>query len=174
MWDKDRNSHLFTRANLDKDQIIIDTMAHFDLQMSLPKDTPTLRAMATSNFTHPDNVLTSSSLSKLVLECKTAPEECPPRTDHIPIITTLITDPGRHEETPKPNFKSTDWPTFRKELSTKLESTDTRHEITNKSEFYSRLNTLMLAITDTIESTVPKIRPSPFTKRWWSKEFSLK
>src|SRR5882724_7905621 len=130
--------------------------------------------MATGNFTCPDNVLTSSSLSELVLECKTTPEECPPQTDHIPIITTLATDPSRHEETPKPNFKSTDWPTFRKELSTKLESTITQHKITNESEFYCRLNTLTLAITDTIESTVPKIRPSPFTKRWWSKELSLK
>src|SRR5882724_3640458 len=128
--------------------------------------------MATGNFTCPDNVLTSSSLSELVLECKTAPEECPPQTDHIPIITTLAMNPGRHKETPKPNFNSTDWPTFQKELSTKLESTDTRHEITNESEFYSRLNTLMLAITDT--TTVLNIRPSPFTKRWWSKELSLK
>jgi len=130
--------------------------------------------VSTGNFTHQDNVLISSSLRELVLECKTVPEECPLWTDHIPIITTLEMDPGRHEEAPKPNFKSTDWPKFWKELTKKLESTNARHEITNESEFYIRLNTLMLAITDTIESTVLKTRPSLFTKRWWSKELLQK
>ena len=98
----------------------------------------------------------------------------PPKTDHIPIITTLNMNLGRLEETLKSNFKSADWPKFRKSLSEKLENIDTQHEIQNKSEFYSRLNTLTLAITDTIESVVPKLRPSPYTKCWWSKELSQK
>jgi len=51
---------------------------------------------------------------------------------------------------------------------------DTQHEVQNESEFYRRLNALTLAITDTIESVVPKLRPSPYTKCWWSKELSQK
>jgi len=72
--------------------------------------------------------------------------------------------PGRQEETPKPNFKLTNWPKFQKELTKKLENIDTQHEIQNESEFYSRLNALTLTITDMIESAVPELRPSPYTK----------
>jgi len=130
--------------------------------------------MATGNFTCPDNILASSSLREHILECKTIPEEHPPQSDHIPIITTLEMSPGRQEEAPKPNFKSTNWAKFQKELTKKLDSIDAQHDILNESEFYRRLNTLTLAITDTIESAIPKNRPSPFTKQWWSKELSQK
>jgi len=164
MWDKERNSHLFMRTNLDKVQIIIDVKANHDLQMLLPKNIPNLCAMETRNFTQLDNVLAYSSLQEHVLECKTSPETCTPRTDHIPIITTLDMNLGRQEEMLKPNFKSTNWPKFQKELTKKLKNIDTQHEIRNKSEFYRRLNALTLAITDMIESAVPKLRPSPYTK----------
>jgi len=43
--------HLFTCANLDKAQVLIDVLAHLDFQMVLPKRIPTLRAMATGNYT---------------------------------------------------------------------------------------------------------------------------
>jgi len=88
MWDEERNLHLFTRANLDKVQTIINAMANHDLQMLLPKNIPTLCTMTTHNFTCLDNILASSSLHEHILECKTSPETCPPKTDHIPIITT--------------------------------------------------------------------------------------
>src|SRR5882724_7631843 len=87
-----------------------------------------------------------------------------PSAKNIIIITTLKTSPGRQEEALKPNFKSTNWPKFCKELTKKLDSIDAQHDILNESEFYRRLNTLTLAITDTIESAVLKTRPSPFTK----------
>jgi len=51
MWDKSRNTHLFTRANLEKAQIIIDAMANYDLQMILPRNVLTLCSMSTKNFT---------------------------------------------------------------------------------------------------------------------------
>src|SRR5882724_6159081 len=112
MWDKSRNAHLFTQANLDKARIIIDVMANYDLQMILPKNVLTLCSMATKNFTQPDNILVSSSLREHMIECKMIPEEQPARTDHMPIITTLDTSPGRQEEMPKHNFKATDWLKF--------------------------------------------------------------
>jgi len=51
MWDENRNAHIFTRSNLDQAQAIIDVMARYNLQMILPKNTPTLCAMATRNYT---------------------------------------------------------------------------------------------------------------------------
>ena len=46
MWDEDRNLHLFTRENLEKSQCLIDAITEFNLQMALPKDIPTLRALS--------------------------------------------------------------------------------------------------------------------------------
>jgi len=69
IWDENRNSHLFMHANLNKAQVVIDAMANYNLQMLLPKDIPTLCAMASQNFTHLDNVLASSSLQELITEC---------------------------------------------------------------------------------------------------------
>ena len=149
-------------------------MANHDLQMLLPKNIPTLCGMTTQKFTCLDNVLVSSSLQAHILECKTSPETCPPRTDHIPIITTLNMNLGRQEETCKPNFKSANWTKFQKVLTEKLANLNSQHKIQNKSEFYRRLNALRLAITDTIELEVPWLRPSPYTKWWWSKELSQK
>ena len=112
MWDQNRNTHLFTRSNLDKAQTIIDMMARYNLQMILPKNILTLCTMVSRNYTQPDNVLASSSLHKHILECKTTLEEWPTKIDHIPIIMTLNMSPGRQEETPRPNFKAADWPKF--------------------------------------------------------------
>jgi len=142
MWEEDRNAHLFTRANLSRAQVIIDMLANYDLQVTLPKDIPTLHAMATRNFTQPDNVFVSSSICEHVLECKTAPEEWPARTDHMPVITMLDMGPGRHEESPKPNFKAADWDKVQKEMSKKLKSLSSADNISNKDGFYRRLNIL--------------------------------
>src|SRR5882672_6251633 len=37
LWDEPRNSHLFTRASLDRAQEIIEVIASYDLQMGLPR-----------------------------------------------------------------------------------------------------------------------------------------
>ena len=149
-------------------------MANYNLQMLLPKDIPTLHAMASQNYTCPDNILASSTIQELITEWQTILEECPPRTDHIPIITTIEMNPGRQVTVPKPNFKVTDWPNFQKELTKKLANLDPQNQVQSECEFYNRLNALTAAITDTIEATVPKINPLPFTKCWWSKELSQK
>jgi len=66
--------------------------------------------MASWNFTHLDNVLASSLPTR----------ECPPKTDHMPITTTIEMSPGRQATMPKPNFKATNWPYFLKELTKSL------------------------------------------------------
>lgn len=53
MWDEERNRHLFTTANLDRAQKLLDLISEYDMRMALPKDIPTLEAMATKNETRP-------------------------------------------------------------------------------------------------------------------------
>jgi len=67
MWDQGRNSHLFTRENLDKSQLLIDTITEFNLQMVLPKDVPMLHMLTSGNYTRPDNMFISSSLTDTIV-----------------------------------------------------------------------------------------------------------
>jgi len=89
MWDKSHIVHLFTWANLDKAQLLIDAITELGLHMILLKDLPTLCMLATGNHTRPDNVFTSSMLANTVIRCSTVPEEHPARSDHIPVVTWI-------------------------------------------------------------------------------------
>ena len=57
--------------------------------MALPKDIPTLEAMATKNWTWPDNVFCSANMEPLLVSCMTHPHLRGPGTDHVPILTML-------------------------------------------------------------------------------------
>jgi len=73
--------HLFTRGNLEKSQVLIDAAAEFDMQMALPKNTPTLQALSMGNYMRLDKVFISTPLINHVMRCCTSPEEQPARTD---------------------------------------------------------------------------------------------
>ena len=62
LWDEERNVHLFTTANLDAAQPLLNLLATYGMKMALPKGIPTLEAMNTKNYTRPDNVFCSSAL----------------------------------------------------------------------------------------------------------------
>ena len=74
----------------------------------------------------------------------------------MPIFMNLNMGPARQQAASKPKLKVSNWPKFQKQLIKKLESINTQDEVHNESEFYRRLNALMLAITGTIESVIPK------------------
>jgi len=97
-WDEDRNSHLFTPANLEHAQTVLDLTVTHDMEMALPKDIPTLRALNTRNLTRPDNVFISFSLINALIYCNTEPEKQPVNTDHFPIIIKIDTSVMLHEE----------------------------------------------------------------------------
>src|SRR5882724_410543 len=86
LWDEECNCHLFTRGNLEKSQVLIDMITELNFQMALPKDIPTLQALATSNHTRPDNVFISSQIMGCITRCMTLPDERLARLDHIPVV----------------------------------------------------------------------------------------
>jgi hypothetical protein len=88
-WDDPANSHLFTRENLRKAQMVLDLAADFSLTMALPPKIPTLEALSSGRYTRVDNVFISDDIAHLVTKCKTSPKRRPIKTDHIPIITHL-------------------------------------------------------------------------------------
>jgi len=158
------------RANLKKAQYLINTATDLDLQMALPKGIPSLCTLSTSNYTRSDNVLVSSSLANAVMHCNTMPEEWPMRLDHMAIITQLDTSAEAQPVTPHPNYRLADWKKVRERLAAKLEMLQSGETFHMEAEFFTHLDRLMQAITDTVDDLIPKLKPAPFHKCWWSRE----
>ena len=75
--------HLFTKATLEAAQPLIDMISEHDMCMALPKDTPTLEACTTKNFTRVDNVFCTANMLDCVISCNTYPHWRPQKTDHV-------------------------------------------------------------------------------------------
>jgi hypothetical protein len=169
MWEDEENNRLFTHQNLNNAGTLIDLLADHDMQMILPQGIPTIRNSA-SNLTRPDNVFASSQLIEWITKCDTKPDDQPPTADHFPIATTLdfpvITNPPH---TPR-NFRATDWEELKSVLDKELLKLEAPRELNSKEDLINALDMLKAAITRTINKVVPRKKPSPYAKRWWTKE----
>ena len=58
---------------------------------------------------------------------------------------------------PQPNFRSANWAEVREDLVIRLADMELRDEIQTIGEFYTCINALTCTITESIDSTVPKI-----------------
>src|SRR5882724_4911645 len=174
LWDKECNSHLFTRGNLEKSQLLIDVLAEFDLQMVLPKDVPMLQALVTGNHTRPDNVFVSSLLVGRLVRCVTLPDERPARLDHIPVLMEVDLSLEEQVELPWPNFRMADWKGVREAMSGRLEGLDADGDASTIGEFFHQLDELMCMISEVMDECVPKMGLLPSEKRWWSPELSAR
>ena len=72
---------------------LLDLVAEFSMVQALPSGIPTLEALNSGNWTHPDNVWCTGTSIDLINKCDVAPELRPPRTDHLPITTEISVDP---------------------------------------------------------------------------------
>src|SRR5271156_4296409 len=88
MWDEERNGHLFTAANLNAAEELIELIADSHLEMVLPKDTPTLLNSA-GNLTRPDNIFVTWNVAHWIIKCDTSPEDRPPKANHFLIHITI-------------------------------------------------------------------------------------
>lgn len=170
MWENPQYKQLFTHRHLDDAEVVINMLADYGMDMALPPGIPTLEHMVSKELHRVDQVFISAELSDYIIKCNTL-KHCPPCTDHYPITTTIDLNIARTLPTPGPNFRATDWPEFRKELKSKLDRLPL-HDPQNAVEFKSTLDDLMNTILTTIETNVPKTRPSSYMKRWWTKELS--
>ena len=89
MWDEERNHHLFTASALRESNKLLALVVGYSMEMSLPKDIPMLEAMATKNWTQPNNVFSSTRLGDKIIYCMTDPRLRGLGTDHMPILTVL-------------------------------------------------------------------------------------
>ena len=173
LWDEERNNHLFSTTNLNLAQPLLDMLSRYNMKMALPKDIPTLKASSTGNHTRVDNVFCSDHLLNAIISCDTSPEQRPPKADHYPIITTFDITIAEGHQDPRPNFRLTNWEQFVNTLKQKLEGLACDTEIDTITEFNQRLDALNIAVNETIVQHVPNVKPSPYTKRWWTKDLAI-
>lgn len=172
MWDLTSNSHLFTAANLDAADILINLLAEYSLTQALPHGIATLEASNTKNHTRPDNVFCSVEIEHMFTKCAVEYQLCPVKTDHFPIISTLDLQPERINPEQRPNYRDVDWDTFREALSSELETRPPPANIQSIDEFQTLFEHLTQSIARSVEEHVPKTKPSPYAKRWWSNDLS--
>src|SRR5271168_1727748 len=167
-WEDPSNSRLFTNRNLDEAQILIDLLSDHSMDLALPQYTPTIVNSRGGN-TRPDNVFISQDISDWITKCEVLTDR-PPRADHFPIVTHLdfpILKPFKAQVW---NFRATDWDLFRRELGKALEKDPPTEQLHNATEIDSALQRLETAVTDAMGIVVPKCNPTPYSKRWWTKD----
>jgi hypothetical protein len=172
LWDEEQNEHLFTRPNLAAMQPLLNLITRYGMKMALPKDIPTLEAMATKNYTQVDNVFCSADLLDSFISCDTDPMQRPQKTDHMPILSIIDIVPLTVDYEPCHNFCQTDWPEFLKALKINLDALPEPDKITTVDEFHHTLEEFDQAVQATIATHVPMSKPCPYSKRWWSKELA--
>ena len=172
MWDDDANVGLFMRANLDAAEELIELVANHGMEMVLPKGIPTIKN-AQGNYTRPDNVFCSAEIEDWVTQCTTLPGETPPKADHFPIHITIDFSMAKSERPLGFNYRAVEWDVFLVELTKNLEQIPDPQRIEDEDQFHKALQDVSQAIRNTIEKVVPRRKPSPHSKRWWTKELDL-
>jgi len=172
LWDKEHNSHLFMRPNLEKSQVLIDAAAELNMQMTLPKDTPKLQALVTRNYMWLDNIFLSTLLTNTLTCCCMLPGEPPMIMDHIPIVTELDIGVDTQIIMPCPNLRRADWKKVREELAPMLEQLESGEDVESASGFSHEGLTHM--IKGVIETVTPNSNLPPHQKCWWSLELMAK
>ncbi|KAG2051751.1 DNase I-like protein [Suillus hirtellus] len=121
LWEEERNRHLCeprqAQANA---QAWIELMADYGMCQALVKDKPTLQSTRTGNWTQPDNVFCTEHTLEAFTICDTAPRLCPPKMDHIPILSTLDLDIPQATTTINYNYQDVDWEKFNSLLRTRI------------------------------------------------------
>jgi len=169
MWEDEANDRLFTNQNLDDAGMLIELLVDHDMQMTLPQGTPTIRNSA-GNLTRPDNVFTSSQLTEWITKCDTRPDEQPSTANHFPIATQLDFPVKVNVMETARNFRATDWEELKEALDDELLEMEPPRELNSKEELINTLDRLEATIRRVIEKVVPRKKPSPYAKSWWTKE----
>jgi hypothetical protein len=171
MWDDPTDTHLFTDANARAADILINLMADYDMDLALPLGTPTHQHFVSKRLLQLDHVICSGNFLPNLLMCNAFPENQPPKTDHFPIVTIFDLTITRNVEEPKYNFRGTDWPEFHSGLKARVQKVTLR-DPQNIEDFEAMLDEVTNAILSNMKEFVPISRPSPYAKRWWSKELA--
>ena len=156
----------YTRHDEDADALV-DMMAELGLNLLLPPGTITYPNAGTTI----DLVWGSSEAVDRALKCKIA-ENHDHGSDHLPIETTIAVQIDAPQPLPQYNYAKTNWEELKSKLECYLPSPTLANERATKADVDNYAKQLVDAITRAIQETTPRKRPSPHSKRWWTKKLS--
>ena len=156
LWDRNEDTHLFTRKATDAANDLIDILGEFGMEMALPKDIPTLQHIVTNRYSRPDNVFCTQQLTDQLIRCEVDARIHPPATDHFPIVTSFLIPQNRVTESPSHDFRNVDWEKFRQKLARRLHDTTDPVPILNEEQLDEAVRSLTEALQDTIQAEVKR------------------
>lgn len=171
MWDKAEDHRLFTPSNLEAAQILLNMLADYGMEMALPAGVPTLLNSA-KNETRPDNVFCTDAIANNIISCQVLPEERPAMADHYPIVTKVQLPVTVQEQIPPRDFHDVDWDEFKAHLHMELNKIPEPGPLNSAEEIEKALDDLEQSLVTTIERLVPRKKPTPYSKRWWTRDLS--
>ena len=166
MW----NPVTYTRHDEEADTLV-EMMADLELNLLIPA------GMAT--YPNPDAktaiglVWGNTEAMNCKIKCRIAAlnDHC---SDHFPIETIISAQTDTPQTLLAYNYAKTNW----QELNVKLESYWSElqpaisDKITSKTQIDTYAKQLVDAITKAVQETTPQKRPSPHSKRWWTKQLT--
>lgn len=148
-----------------------DILSDQKMELILPKGTITWMSRGSQSTL--DLVFVSKELEGSVLECRPA-NELEASSDHIPICTKLnLKAVEEVKRQPRLQWKKADWENTNARLAGKLrELRFGQYQPSSQQTIDEQATAITHAIQETMEETIPKSRPSPFAKPYWTKECS--
>ena len=132
-----------------------------------------LQSSSMCNWTQLDNIFCTEHTSNTIVLCNTAPDKCRPKTNHVPILTTLDMSIQASPDSPSWNYKSIDWDKFNSALNDVLTNlVGPPHILETVGEFQQATCNLDLALCQMVELSIPKTSPHPHMKRWWTQDLT--
>src|SRR5271156_4606474 len=170
-WEDASNARLFTNRNLDEAQLLIDLLSEYDMDLALPQYTPTIVNSRGGN-TRPDNIFISQDIANWIVKCEVLMDR-PPRADHFPIVTHFDFPLHKPAKVQSWNFRATDWDHFCRELERSLGNIPLNKQLQNVAQIDTAMHQLEAAVLSTMDKKVPRSNPTPYSKRWWTKDLEV-
>jgi exonuclease III len=150
---------------------LIEHTAEAGLSLALPQGSITWETRGASSTI--DLVFASESIHQRILHCAVDMER-EESSDHLPIRTTLDTQPPPNTTKPKrPQWKRADWERTRLDLEARLLPLQ-QEELEAEEDLDRYTERIQEAINTTIQTTIPAARPSKWATMHWTQECSAK
>ena len=169
LWEPNDKRHLYNSADMVNP--LLDLVMEHNMTLTLPSDIPTYKT-AMSNWTCPNNVWHNDNPDNPITICNVDPSICPSQADHLPIVTKLDLSICRASTFPTCNMHDTNFKTINEKLQALLVDQCPAQKIHSEEELENTVNALVRLIQEVLTQEVPATKPSPYTKRWWSKELT--
>ncbi|KZP21770.1 hypothetical protein FIBSPDRAFT_910695 [Athelia psychrophila] len=139
--------------------------------MALPAGLPTLEHTTSKNWTRPDNVWVNEALKAHIVKCDVMGDQRPICTDHLPFMLQLDTAPDRAEQVVRWDWRGVEWDDFREYVAKGMSEMEDR-DIESIEDFERELEELNSLLVRARDLYVPKVKASPYMRRWWSTELA--